>query len=374
MKKLYILFLWISAIAFSQESFVINNVRLFDGETVKENMYVLIKNGKIETISTKKIKNDTNIDGTGKTLLPAMTNAHVHIYLPNSFNEAAKAGVLNVLDMHAVEMGIPQLKRYEKSSNHADYYCAGAAATVPKGHGTQYGFPTPTLTKPKEASKFVKDRIKAGADYIKIIKEPWKATLDDATVAALISEAHKNNKIAVVHVSKVRDGFQVLKDKADGLVHIWDDKALSEKKLEELKKETFFIIPTMLTLKKVQKAYYKKSDEEANKKMDFLKKEVKRLYDAGVPILAGTDPPNANINYGTDLFKELELLSASGIPTIDVLKAATSLPAKHFSLKDKGYIKKGYRADFILVEGNPTKNIKDIWKTKRVFKQGKEVQ
>ena len=40
-----------------------------------------------------------------------------------------------------------------------------------------------------------------------------------------------------------------------------------------------------------------------------LKSEVKRLFDAGIIILAGTDPPNVQINYGTDLYKELKLLS-----------------------------------------------------------------
>ena len=70
----------------------------------------------------------------------------------------------------------------------------------------------------------MKNRINNGADYIKIIKEPWKATLDKVTVAAIVKEAHKQKRKAVVHVSKVKDGYEVLKDKADGLVHVWDDK------------------------------------------------------------------------------------------------------------------------------------------------------
>lgn len=372
-KILFVTFLWITTIAFSQESFVINNVRLFNGETVQQNMSVLVENGRIAKISSVKIDNDSIIDGTGKTLLPAMTNSHVHVWSAFSLLQAAQAGVLNLLDMHAMEMVIPQLKALRSSTNYADYYCAGAAATVPKGHGTQYGFPTPTLTKPEEAKAFVTARIAAGAHYIKIIKEPWKSTLNDSTVAAIIKEAHKQDRKAVVHISKVKDGYQILKAKADGLVHIWDDKTLSNKELNDLKDEKFFVVPTLLTIQNIGKMYSKKSPEKLQEKMKMVKNEVKRLYDIGVPILAGTDPPNAKINYGNDLFKELILLQEAGIPILEVLKSATSLPAIHFNLKEKGFIKEGYRADLVLVDGNPTENLNDLNNKKRVFKLGKEV-
>ena len=372
--KLLIIFILITTFGFAQENFVVQNVRLFDGNKVIKKASILIEDGKIAKVSRREIEHKNVIDGKGKTLLPALTNSHVHAWMPASLQQAAKAGILNLLDMHGIESMMPTLKMFRKSTNYADFYAAGAAATVPGGHGTQYGFPTPTLTKPEEAATFVKNRIKNGADYIKIIKEPWKVTLDDKTVAALIKAAHNQNKKAVVHVSKVKDGYQVLKDKADGLVHIWDDKQLSENQLKSLKKESFFVIPTILTLQKVQSAYFNKTEEETVKKVKMIQNEVKRLYDIGVPILAGTDPPNANINHGTDLYKEMILLKEAGISTLDVLKSATSLPATHFGLKNKGFIKRGYRADFILVDGNPTENINDIANTKRVFKQGKEVK
>ena len=373
-KILFLTVISFSFLSFSQEDLVINNVRLFDGEIVKERVSVFIKNGLISKISKEKIKYHNAINGEGKTLIPAFTNSHVHVWMPASLQQAAKAGVLNLLDMHGVESMMPILRKFKDSTNYASFYAAGAAATVPGGHGTQYGFPTPTLTKPEEALSFVKERIKNGAHYIKIIKEPWKATLDTKTVAALIKASHKENKKAVVHVSKAQDGFQVLKDKADGLVHIWDDKKITETQLNQLKKEHFFVIPTILTLQKVQSLYFNKTEEQTKIKVKLIQEEVKRLYDVGVPILAGTDPPNANINHGTDLYKEMYLLKEAGIPVLDVLKSATSLPALHFNLKNKGFIKKGYRADFILINGNPTKNINDIANEKRVFKLGKEVQ
>ena len=174
---------------------MIKDVRLFDGEKVIENTSVLVKNGKVLEVKKKiKTRHAEVIDGTGKTLLPAMTNAHVHAWSTAALQDAAKAGVLNLLDMHGVEMMQKMMKQYNDSTDYANYFVAGAAATALEGHGTQFGFPTPTLTKPEEAEKFIQDRVAGGADFIKIILEPWKNPLTHETVYALIDQAHKQHR------------------------------------------------------------------------------------------------------------------------------------------------------------------------------------
>jgi len=135
----------------------------------------------------------------------------------------------------------------------------------------------------------------------------------------------------------------------------------------------FFVIPTLLTsVLAIEKINKDNPDLEFLSKEE-LQSETKRLYDAGVPILAGTDPPNVNINYGTDLYKEMKLLSAAGIPNLDVLKSATSNIADNFNLKNKGYLKEGFIADMILIDGNPIQDMQDIGKLINVWKKGKPV-
>lgn len=373
MKNLiFVLFLFLTGFSWSQD-FVINNVKVFDGETVLENASVSIKEGKIFKISTSELTADTIIDGKGKTLLPALTNCHVHAWSPMNLQEAAKAGVLNVLDMHTVESVIPYLEIYHEQTDYADYFAAGAAATAPKGHGTQYGFPTPTLTQPEEAKDFINGRVNAGAHYIKIIKEPGKSTLDSTTVAALVKEAHAKNKKTVVHVSRKSNALEVIRSGADGLAHIWRDSIMSDRQMKSLVEHKFFVVPTMLIRKSARELYDKSNRKVVYITVEELKSEVFRLYENKVPILAGTDPPNLQLNYGTDLYKEIELIHESGVPTIDALKSATSLPAIHFGLPNRGFIKEGYRADLILVDGDLLQDIKAIWNAKRVWKQGKEV-
>lgn len=375
--KYILLFVLISqwATVSAQDDFIISNVTLFDGTEIKNNISVFIKDGIIETIAPE-IKGDYEvIDGSGKFLMPGMTNAHVHAFSPLSLVEAANAGVLNVLDMHGMEPMQEFMVSLRDSTNYARFFRAGYAATAPDGHGTQYGFPVPTLQKPEDAKQWVADRVASSVDHIKIIVEPWKNTLDSETVAAIIEEAHNANKIVVAHVSKEEDAFVTIKSGVDGLVHIYDDKSMSEERLRKLtEKHNFFIIPTILTIREIQPLYYDKTAEETTIIEKALLKEVKRFYDAGIPILAGTDPPNANINMGTDLYKELVLFAKAGIPPLNVLKSATSLPADHFKLENIGYIKEGFIADLLLLEENPLEDINNLTTISTVWKGGKKVR
>ncbi|HVE81710.1 MAG TPA: amidohydrolase family protein [Myxococcales bacterium] len=93
---------------------------------------------------------------------------------------------------------------------------------------------------------------------------------------------------------------------------------------------------------------------------------TRALYDAGVPIVAGTDALP-----GFSLHRELELYAGAGIPAPRVLQIAT-LGAARVMKKDKelGSIAPGKLADLILVDGDPSKNVSDIRKVRTVIKDG----
>jgi hypothetical protein len=91
---------------------------------------------------------------------------------------------------------------------------------------------------------------------------------------------------------------------------------------------------------------------------------VGRMYKAGVPIVAGTDDIA-----GFTLQRELELYVEAGLTPAQVLQIATYNGAKYSRvLDDRGVISPGRRADLILVDGEPTKNISDIRKVALVIK------
>jgi hypothetical protein len=93
---------------------------------------------------------------------------------------------------------------------------------------------------------------------------------------------------------------------------------------------------------------------------------TKLLYDAGIPIVPGTDGLP-----GFTLHRELELYTKAGISAPDVLRLAT-LGAARVAKRDQelGSITPGKLADLVLVEGDPAKRIGDIRRTSLVIKDG----
>ena len=357
------------------QNFVVANVTVFDGETVLENQSVLVENGFVSAVQSNIENTVPTIDGSGKFLMPALTNAHVHAFMALNTLEAAKAGVLQLFDMHGMEQYQKMMQdNCKENSQSADFYFAGNAATAPEGHGTQFGFDMPTLTQPKEAQQFVKDRIATGASYIKIIVEPWRNTLDEPTITALIQEAHALEVPAVVHISKLKDANFVIENEADGLVHIWWDTAVTSEMLAAWKTKKAFIMPTILTSHLALENIRKSDPKRKFLSNDAILEEVKKVYDAGIPLLAGTDPPNVGINYGTDLYKELALMTKAGIPNIEVLKTATSNPSRYFNINDTGFIKKGYKANMLLLNESPLNNIENIATIHTIWKEGVKVK
>lgn len=94
-----------------------------------------------------------------------------------------------------------------------------------------------------------------------------------------------------------------------------------------------------------------------------------RMYRAGIPLVAGTDALA-----GFTLQRELELYVQAGMSPAHVLQIATWNGAKYTrTLADRGSIAVGKRADLVLVDGDPTRNIADIRKVALVITQGKLV-
>src|ERR1700731_3417600 len=91
-----------------------------------------------------------------------------------------------------------------------------------------------------------------------------------------------------------------------------------------------------------------------------------RMYDAGIPILAGTDA-TARIM----LHRELELEVQAGIPPAKALQIATYNAARLLKQdKELGSIAEGKRADFLLGKENPVEHISDTRRCRRVMKNG----
>lgn len=354
---------------------IIENVNIFTGENYIRETNIVFDDKSIIAISENIdiYKNATIIDGTNKTIIPPLVNAHVHIWSPAALKESLQAGIFANLDMHTTDEAANNLRTYNDSLGYSKYYSSNAAATVPNGHGTQFGIPVPTINDDVNAEQFVQDRLAENADYIKVIREPLWATLTKQQSLNVIKEAHKNSVIAVGHSHILEESITLTKQNIDGLVHIWIDKKAENETLSLMKKSNVFMAPTILVTEALLKLRKNAGRGNDDLTTEEVLQEIKKAHDAGISILSGTDSPNMQFNFSDQLFDEMEMIKRAGLSNIEVLKSATTNTYTAFSMDGFDELKKGAIPNFVLIDGNPVSDLKEIRNKKMIYQNGQLV-
>jgi imidazolonepropionase-like amidohydrolase len=383
---------------------VFDGARLLPGETdvaIEKGVIARLEPGVHVPAGAKEI------DAKGKTLLPGLIDAHTHLVSIDVLRAAPIFGVTTELDMFCSTEDLAEARKLlatQKGAQMADLRSAGTLVTSPGGHGTEYGVDVPTLSESGDAQAFVDARIAEGSDYIKIVYDDGKAfrlsmpTLSKETMRAVITAAHNCKKLAVVHIGSLQGARDAIETGADGLAHLFIDRAPDPDFGRFVAEHHGFVVPTLAVLQsalgqgagaKLVKdealAPYLSPEDEGQLKKSFparvgaqtnfgyAEAAVGQLKAAGAPILAGTDAPNPGTTHGASLHQELELLVQAGLTPAEALAAATSVPAERFKLADRGRIAVGQRADLLLVDGDPTTDIRATRKIAGVWKQGIEI-
>jgi imidazolonepropionase-like amidohydrolase len=103
-------------------------------------------------------------------------------------------------------------------------------------------------------------------------------------------------------------------------------------------------------------------------------RSAKQLYDAGVPLVIGSDAGNSSLLsafHGTSTVRELELLADAGVPAADVLAAATRVSAEMLGISgDAGTVERGKRGDLVVLASDPLANIRAIRTIRWTVKAG----
>jgi hypothetical protein len=245
-----------------------------------------------------------------------------------------------------------------------------------------------------EAQAWVDARIGEGSDYIKIIYDGGAAygtklaTISGDTLKALVEAAHRRGKLAVVHIGTIEEAKNAIQAGADGLMHLFTGEA-SEAGFGKLAaSHKVFVVPTLSVMcgtgfngqlaDDALLAPYLPSAERSNMKRSFgfaikckgTEEALRQLRDAGAALLTGSDVPNPGTTQGATIHGELELMVRGGLTPVEALRAATSAPANAFRLEDRGVIAVGKRADLVLVDGDPTADIKATRRIAGVWKAG----
>jgi imidazolonepropionase-like amidohydrolase len=396
------------ALAEEANTFAVHAVRVFDGVKTIDQANVIVRDGRIVSVGSEAIPQGmTVVEGAGKTLLPGLIDAHVHVF-PSAQADALRFGVTTELDMYHFGPDAPRWRKQRESlerTSQADTWTAGVGVTVPGGHPTQMappGFSLPTISRAEDAKAFVEARVKEGSDYIKLIIEDSSEypgskpmpTLTRAETCAAIRAAHAAGKLTTVHVTTLASAKMALECGTDGFAHLFVDKPADPEILRAAKARNLFIestaivwagssgtgLPNMIATDPRVSPYLSPVQHDSLLSVSprfqpslFANaiENVRRFHEAGVTLLPASDSPAGLATaHGVSLHEELQLYVLAGFTPEEALRAATSTTAEVFHLGDRGRVAPTYRADLLLVDGDPTRLISDTLSIDRIWKNG----
>ncbi|KAF7335732.1 putative adenine deaminase [Mycena venus] len=348
----------------------IKNVRVFDGENLLPLGTIFIDGDKIVPYA----EGAEIVDGNGGTLLPGLIDAHTHPTSVDHLEELASYGVTSTIVASCYPNAV-----CDSLKNHTgltDVRFSGLSANTPNStHALLLGLkPNETITSPSQAPQFVADQLAVGATFIKMVAERQDSatTLDQATMDALVSAAHANDLRVACHAADYAAVDRALTAHADQSHHVPTDEPIDSALIVRFLAQKTVSIPTLSIFRQFIAA-----GAAPPSTYGVANTSVTRLYEASIPILAGTDSndiPTLALPYGRALHDELELLVQAGMSTVDVLRSATVLAAQHNLLFDRGVIAPGMRADLLLISGDPIANISATRDIQRVWIAGIEYE
>ena len=393
---------------------LIRGARVFDGEKMLGARDVLVKDGRIAAIGRRLRAPAVAaiLDGHGRTLLPGLIDGHVHVF-PGAQADALRFGVTTVFDMYSLADAASIARwRAQRASNgrvvEADTFTAGVGATPPGGHPTELMGdlppgtpPPPPLSPDADAGAFMAARVAAGSDYLKILQDDGKRpgrgaslpAFTPARFAAVIRAAKSTGKPVVVHVQQLADARAAVAGGVDAIEHAICDALVDPALVREIVAKHIAQTATLAVydgvgglgdarrlaadgavspyLSPMQRGMLTLAWPRPNRaEFTTALANTRALAHAGAVMIAGTDAPNPTTAFGPSLHLELALLVRAGLSPTQALVAATSAPAKFFRTPDRGRIAVGRKADLVLVDGDPTRDIADTRRIVRIWKNG----
>ncbi|KAF2454523.1 hypothetical protein BDY21DRAFT_326189 [Lineolata rhizophorae] len=409
------------------DSFIVSDVRIFTGEDVIENGFVVVSDSKIKSFDSGPAPKDstaTVISKPGHTLLPGLIDAHIHADKGNplALTQALRFGVTTVMDMHNEPRNISKLSTLAAESKEAaDIKFALLGACI------ENGWPVPVvtahdksaetmaeiaawprLTNGEEAAAYVASAVAGGASYIKLMHESGTAMgqqfahptqeLQEAVVRA----AHEHGKPAVAHATCLADTLTVLRAGVDGLTHTFCDQPPTQELTDAYKANNAWVNPTLAALGSLTKEGQAIAErfahdprvegriDEGGKqrlcqcmgfsagigKVEYGYESVRQLKAAGIDVICGSDSagPALGTAFGLSIHHELYLMvTYCGFTPQEALRSATSVTARRFGFNDRGQIAEGLKADLTLVEGNPLENIDATLNLRSVWRDGHQL-
>lgn len=362
----------------------------------------------------------TRVDLTGKTVIPALIDAHAHFGYTNITTEGAQSqnytpqnlydhfqreAVYGVGTVNDGGTAVVALSLQFQADQKAGKYPGAARYVFNPGIVPPDGGPDEFLikaTRPvhanyevitsKEARAAVLDVAGKGIPHLKLWVGDRNGTypaMPHEVYDAIIDEAHKHNIKVHTHAMIARDQKDILRAGSDLIVHILTTAKIDDEELALIREKKPFWAATEVsnylrdacdpfnTMELPEKTIAdmcKRSAAPGNAgstRDEMIKNNFPAMRAAGARIVVGTDSGIRNVTaLGNSVHSSMAAFVSLGMTPAQALEAGTALAAEALDIKDVGRLAMGTHADFVVLDANPLDNIANTRRISAVYLGG----
>jgi imidazolonepropionase-like amidohydrolase len=356
------------------------------------------------------------IDLSGKTVLPGLIDAHVHLagdpggdYRDEAVDTdewltlvgvknariTARAGFTTVRDVGSPPLVGFALRRATRDGIIAGprILSSGPALSIVGGHGDVSGFRPEvvralgvdnTCTGAEQCAQRVREASRAGADLIKITATGGVLSqqarglgqhFTDAELKAIVDTAHSLGLKVAAHAHGARGIEAAARAGVDSIEHgtFADARAIAA-----MKASGSAMVPTLMAFTGIRERlgkgiYTPQVEDKVRQTLSEVGKAARAARAAGVPVVFGTD--SAVYEHGRNAEEFALLVDLAGMSPAEAIASATTGAARLLDLEGQvGRIAPGYSADLIAVSGDPLRDVRLLQHVDYVMVRGKTIE
>lgn len=367
----------------SPGTLLVSNVRLWDGTgaPVRDSSWVLVRDGRIARVGRGPVSpadaaGVATIDGAGRFMLPGLMDNHYHNGHQALF-EGPRRLAMGVTTARDVGTELAEALNFRAAIRLGviegpDIYTTGPIIEGPCGW---HPYVDVLLDRPEAAPALVRALNAQGVDAIKLLAP----CLRSEVLRAVVAEARRLGLPVTGHVGNLTVWDEAVRAGVTGINHadIYrgddvppdPDRPEVDSLLARMARTGVAMDPTLHVWAVSDARRRELGVEEGERALSRWRMDqrfVKKVVDAGVMLLAGTD--NRSLN------DELEDYEAAGVPREVILQSATVNGSRWLGREaDFGTIQPGQRGNLLLVDGNPLQQTRDLRQVVLVVKDGRVV-
>ena len=395
---------------------------------------MLVENGMITRIGAKGSVNAprtaSRVDLTGKTIMPALINAHGHpgfqrglTYSAANFtretimddlNRALYFGVAAV-QSQGIEKGevMYEIRADQEAgrSGGARLRLAGRGIGAPNaGPGAAaYAGIAYEVTTEAQSKQAVQELAAKKVNLIKIWVDDRNGRaprLASNLYRAIIQEGHKQGLKVNAHVFYHSDAVDLVDAGIDGLAHLVRDKEMDDGLVASIVRHNVYVMPNLSpewntylelphwlrdgdpllallqesvsppVIARMRNTYQNRNPdgvERTRAQYAILQRSLAKLARANAKVILGSDTGLEDHLFGMSEQHELESMANAGMSPMQVVVSATSRAAEYLKLDKMGVLAAGREATFLVLDANPVDNITNTQRISGVYVRGVEI-